>query len=112
MPNDADNLFVVLSTRQINKNINIINRESNESSYNKLKFAGANNVILPDKIDGDNMASLLVVLGLMEFIDKLSVVGKSNIHIEEVVVEKLFGNRLVKTIKELGLRKKKRGVRL
>ena len=71
LPNDADNLFVVLSTRQINKNINIISRASNESSYDKLKFAGANNVILPDKIGGDHMASLVVVPGLMEFIDNL-----------------------------------------
>ncbi|WP_445735848.1 potassium channel family protein [Mariniflexile sp.] len=106
LPNDADNLFVVLSTRQINKNINIISRASNESSYDKLKFAGANNVILPDKIGGDHMASLVVVPGLMEFIDNLSIVGKSNINIEEVAVEKLLKNQSSKTIKDLDLRKK------
>ncbi len=106
LPNDADNLFVVLSTRQINKNINIISRASNESSYDKLKFAGANNVILPDKIGGDHMASLVVIPGLMEFIDNLSIVGKSNINIEEVAVEKLFKNRKTGTIKDLDLRRK------
>jgi voltage-gated potassium channel len=106
LPNDADNLFVVLSTRQINKSINIISRASNESSYDKLKFAGANNVILPDKIGGDHMASLVVVPGLMEFLDNLSIVGKSNINIEEVAVEKLFSKQIIKTIKDLDLRKK------
>lgn len=106
LPNDADNLFVVLSTRQINKNINIISRASNESSYDKLKFAGANNVILPDKIGGDHMASLVVVPGLMEFLDNLSIVGKSNINIEEVAVEKLIHKEAGKTIKDLDLRKK------
>ncbi|GAA4292275.1 potassium channel protein [Aestuariibaculum suncheonense] len=107
LPNDADNLFVVLSTRQINSNINIISRASHESSYSKLKFAGANNVILPDKIGGDHMASLVVVPGLMEFIDNLSIVGKSNINIEEVAVEKLYReNALVKTIRDLDLRRK------
>lgn len=106
LPNDADNLFVVLSTRQINKNINIISRASNESSYDKLKFAGANNVILPDNIGGDHMASLVVVPGLMEFIDNLSIIGKSNINIEEVAVEKLYSTNAVKTIKDLDLRKK------
>lgn len=106
LPNDADNLFVVLSTRQINKNINIISRASNESSYDKLKFAGANNVILPDKIGGDHMASLVVIPGLMEFIDNLSIVGKSNINIEEVAVEKLFHNRKTGTIRDLDLRRK------
>ncbi|WP_345163140.1 potassium channel protein [Algibacter aquimarinus] len=106
LPNDADNLFVVLSTRQINKDINIISRASNESSYKKLKFAGANNVILPDKIGGDHMASLVVVPGLMEFIDNLSIVGKSNINIEEIDVEKLYNTRRIKTIRDLDLRKK------
>lgn len=106
LPNDADNLFVVLSTRQINKDINIISRASNESSYDKLKFAGANNVILPDKIGGDHMASLVVVPGLMEFLDNLSIVGKSSINIEEVAVEKLFAKQRVSTIKDLDLRKK------
>lgn len=106
MPNDADNLFVVLSARQMNKHINIISRASQESSYNKLKFAGANNVILPDKIGGDHMASLVVVPGLMEFIDNLSIVGKSNINIEEVAVEKLYKIQKVKTIRDLDLRKK------
>jgi len=86
LPNDADNLFVVLSTRQLNRKINIISRASNESSYDKLKFAGADNVILPDKIGGDHMASLVVVPGLMEFIDNLSIVGKSDINIEEVKI--------------------------
>jgi voltage-gated potassium channel len=106
LPNDADNLFVVLSTRQINKEITIISRASLESSYTKLKFAGANNVILPDKLGGDHMASLVVVPGLMEFIDNLSIVGKSNINIEEVAFEKLISKSKVKTIKDLDLRKK------
>ncbi|WP_136481803.1 potassium channel family protein [Cognatitamlana onchidii] len=106
LPNDADNLFVVLSTRQLNSKINIISRASNESSYKKLKFAGANNVILPDKIGGDHMASLVVVPGLMEFIDNLAIVGKSNINIEEVAVEKLYNSKKARTIKDLDLRKK------
>ncbi|MCF7560399.1 potassium channel protein [Sabulilitoribacter multivorans] len=106
LPNDADNLFVVLSARQLSKTINIISRASQESSYDKLKFAGANNVILPDKIGGDHMASLVVIPGLMEFIDNLSIVGKSNINIEEVAVEKLYNINTIKTIKDLDLRRK------
>ena len=104
LPDDADNLFVVLSTRQMNKDINIISRASLESSYKKLKFAGANNVILPDKLGGDHMASLVVVPGLMEFIDNLSIVGKSNINIEEVSFETLNKKSKVQRIYDLSLR--------
>lgn len=106
MPNDADNLFVVLSARQLNNNMKIISRASQEASYNKLKMAGANNVILPDKIGGDHMASLVVVPDLMEFLDNLSIVGKYNINIEEVAVEKLYNTTEIKTIKDLDLRRK------
>ena len=106
LPSDADNLFVVLSARQINKDLCIISRASQETSYNKLKLAGANNVILPDKIGGDHMASLVVIPDLVEFIDNLGIVGERNINIEEIKVEQLYDTDRVKTIRELDLRKK------
>jgi voltage-gated potassium channel len=105
LPNDADNLFVVLSARQLNSDLRIISRASEETSYKKLKLAGANNVILPDRIGGDHMASLVVVPNLIEFIDNLSIVGESNTNIEEVKVESLYDVSSIKTIKDLDLRK-------
>lgn len=104
LPNDADNLFVVLSARQLNKNMRIISRASQETSYEKLKLAGANNVILPDRIGGDHMASLVVVPDLIEFIDNLSIVGQSNINIEEIPIDKLYNTSDIKTIRDLDLR--------
>ena len=106
LPSDSDNLFVVLSARQANKDIHIISRASQESSYSKLKLAGANNVILPDMIGGDHMASLVVVPDLVEFIDNLAIVGESRINIEEIDVEKLYEPSEIKTISDLELRKK------
>ncbi len=106
LPNDADNLFIVLSARQINKAMRIISRASQETSYKKLKLAGANNVILPDRIGGDHMASLVVVPDLIEFIDNLSIVGEDNINIEEVNVDRLYNTSNIRTIKDLDLRNK------
>ncbi len=106
LPNDADNLFVVLSARQINKKMHIISRASQETSYEKLKLAGANNVILPDRIGGDHMASLVVIPDLVEFIDNLGIVGERNINVEEVKVEQLYNAKETKTIRDLDLRKK------
>jgi voltage-gated potassium channel len=106
LPNDSENVFVVLSARQINPDIRIISRASQESSSSKLKLAGANNVILPDRIGGDHMASLVVVPDLLEFVDNLSIVGDQTINIEEVAVERLYDTAQHKTILELDLRKK------
>ncbi|WP_044403507.1 TrkA family potassium uptake protein [Lacinutrix sp. Hel_I_90] len=107
LPNDADNLFVVLSARQINNKMLIISRASQETSYQKLKLAGANNVILPDRIGGDHMASLVVVPDLIEFIDNLSIGGAENVNIEEIDVNKLYNtSNTVRTIRDLDLRNK------
>ncbi len=106
LPNDSENVFVVLSARQINPEIRIISRASQETTYSKLKLAGANNVILPDRIGGDHMASLVVVPDLLEFVDNLSIVGDQTINIEEIAVEQLYDVIKQKTILELDLRKK------
>lgn len=106
LPNDADNLFVVLSARQINKNIGIISRASQESSYKKLKLAGANNVIMPDKIGGDHMASLVVMPDLVEFLDNLSILDDNKVNVEEVAIEAITSNGSLQTIKDLDFRNK------
>ena len=84
LPSDADNLFVVLSARQLNANCRIISRASNESSYDKLKIAGANNVIMPDKLGGDHMASLVVTPDVIEFVGRLTIEGETTANLEEI----------------------------
>lgn len=89
LPSDADNLFVVLTASQLNKDCVIISRASNESSYKKLKFAGANNVIMPDKLGGDHMASLVTTPDVIEFVDRLTIEGETTANLEEVAVNDL-----------------------
>ena len=52
LPVDAHNVFIVLSARSLNSNIQIISRASDGNTSPKLKKAGANSVIMPDKIGG------------------------------------------------------------
>lgn len=104
LPSDADNLFVVLSARQLNNEMTIISRASNESSYKKLKIAGANNIIMPDKIGGMHMASLVVTPDLVEFVDRLTILDDSSPNLEEVSINDLPSEYLNKTILDLDLR--------
>ena len=106
LPSDADNLFVVLTARQLNKNSKIISRASNETSYDKLKIAGANNVIMPDKLGGDHMASLVVTPDVIEFVGRLTIEGETTANLEEISVNDLPEKYLQKTILDLDLRKK------
>ena len=105
LPSDADNLFVVLTARQLNKNSKIISRASNETSYDKLKIAGANNVIMPDKLGGDHMASLVVTPDVIEFVGRLTIEGETTANLEEISVNDLPEKYLQKTILDLDLRK-------
>ncbi len=105
LPSDADNLFVVLTAKQLNKDCKIISRASNETSYDKLKIAGANNVIMPDMLGGDHMASLVVTPDVLEFVGKLTIEGEKTANLEEISVNDLPNSYLQKTILDLDLRK-------
>lgn len=105
LPSDANNLFVVLTASQLNKKCKVISRASNESSYSKLKIAGASNVIMPDKLGGDHMASLVVTPDVIEFVDRLTIEGETTANLEEIAVDDLPKLYINKTILDLDLRK-------
>ena len=106
LPDDASNLFVVLSARQLNKDLYIISRASQISSQKKLRFAGANQVIMPDKIGGDHMASLVVMPDLITFMDKLSIEGEHTTNLEEVAIEDFADQMDCNSLRDLDLRRK------
>lgn len=106
LPSDSDNLYVVLSTRQLNAKIAIVSRATNESTQKKLKIAGADKVIMPDKLGGDYMASLVVTPDLVEFVNRISLDGENSANLEEIAVEDLPKKFLMKSIRDLDLRRK------
>ncbi len=106
LPDDAANLFVVLTAKQLNEDLFIISRATQVSSQKKLELAGANKVIMPDKIGGDHMASLVVLPDLITFMDKLSMRGGDTTNLEEVAIENFADQTEVNTLRDLDLRKK------
>ena len=104
LPVDADNLFIVLSARNLNKNLTIISRASEDNSDTKLKIAGDNNVIMPDKVGGAHMASLVMKPDVMEFIDHITSEGGDNISLEEISFERIPDELKNKTLKDLEIR--------
>ncbi len=106
LPDDAANLFVVLSAHQLNSDLFIISRASQITSQRKLLLAGANKVIMPDKIGGDHMASLVVLPDLITFMDKLSMEGEHTTNLEEVQIEDFTNQLNCNTLRDLDLRRK------
>lgn len=106
LPDDADNLFIVLTARYLNPTLNIISRASDDGSDTKLKIAGADNVIMPDKVGGAHMASLIMKPDVMEFIDQITVQGGDSINLEEITFDKITETLKNKTLKDLEIRNK------
>lgn len=98
LPSDADNLFIVLSVRQKNEHITIISRCSQESSGKKMKLAGANNTIMPDRLGGGYMAMLVATPDVVEFMGQLNTNGINNdillqqVHVDDRIVGKSIKN--------------------
>ena len=84
LPVDADNLFVVLTAKQLNSKLTIISRASQDSSVNKLKIAGASNVIMPDKIGGAHMATLVMLPDVVEMLSILSTRNNNQFRVAEL----------------------------
>jgi voltage-gated potassium channel len=104
LPNDADNLFVVLTARQMNPELKIISRASEEKSDSKLKRAGADNVIMPDRIGGQRMAKLVIQPDVVEFLEYIMLQSSDDVNLEELSCESMASCFINKSIKELGVR--------
>jgi voltage-gated potassium channel len=84
LPLDADNLFVVLTAKQLNPHIKVISRASQDSSVKKLKIAGADNVIMPDKIGGAHMATLVMLPDVVEMLSIMSTQSNEKFRVAEI----------------------------
>jgi len=104
LPGDADNVFTVLTARQLNSNLNIISRSTDSRSVTKLELAGANHVITPEQIGGFYMAMLVSKPGAIEFFSFLTSKYEGDINFEEIAFEDLPKKMQHKAIKDLYLR--------
>ena len=105
LPIDADNLYVVLAARSLNPDLTIISRASDESTEAKLKFAGVNNIVMPEKVGGAHMASLVTRPDVIEFLEHLSVHGEAPTNLEEIECTLIPEKEPYRTINDLMIRK-------
>src|SRR5919107_574966 len=66
---DADNVFVVLSARQLNPGLHIVARASSDESAAKLEIAGADRTLSPYAVGGRRLASLATQPLIVDFLD-------------------------------------------
>lgn len=104
LPDDSENVFIVLTARQINPHIKIISRARDPRTNKKLLKAGANHVVMPDQIGGFYMATLVSKPSAVEFFSFLTNDFHSDIGFEEIAFEHLAQEYHYKSIRDLGIR--------
>jgi voltage-gated potassium channel len=104
LPNDAENLFIVLTARTMNATMTIISRASDDHSDVKLKRAGATNVIMPDIVGGMRMAMLVAQPDIVEFLESILLKSGESVNLEEIACQDLKTCFVDKTIAELDIR--------
>ncbi len=97
---DRDNLFVVLTARELNPNLRIVAEGIEKGTEPKLRKAGANVVVLPNAIGGMRMASEMIRPAVVSFLDLMLREKDRTLRVENVTI--CSGSSLKgKAIKEL-----------
>jgi voltage-gated potassium channel len=99
LPDDADNVYVVLTARGMNDKLHIVSRAVEEEAEPKLIRAGANRVVAPTIIGSHSMARALLKPAVADFMDSI-VAETLDLAFEEVAVEQsstFIGKRLADT---------------
>jgi len=105
LPDDADNLYLVLTVRLINPSIFILSKAIDEEGERKILQIGANRVVSPYKLTGLKIAQGLMRPTLVDFFDLIIRRKEIALSIEEFIVKKEspISNR---SLNECGIRKK------
>jgi voltage-gated potassium channel len=87
LPTDAENLFVVLSARELNPKLFIVARAGEEGSEQKLLRAGADRVVSPYHIGGLRIAHTVLKPAVVDFIEFATKSGNIDLQMEEITVQ-------------------------
>jgi voltage-gated potassium channel len=99
LPDDADNVYVVLTARDLNPKLHIVARAAEEQAESKLIRAGANRVVAPTLIGGNRMAMALTKPAVGDFLDSISA-NHLDLAFEQLEIESgsnLIGRKLSET---------------
>lgn len=100
LPDDADNVYVVLTARDLNPKLHIVARAAEEQAEAKLIRAGANRVVAPTIIGGHRMAMALTKPAVGDFLDSVTAnhleLGFEQLEVDPVST--LTGRKLSETV--------------
>lgn len=86
LPSDADNVFITLTARNLNRNLMIIARGELPTTEKKLIQAGADRVVLPAAAGALRMAAMVTRPAALELIEVVAGRQIAEVEIDEVTI--------------------------
>ncbi len=86
LSSDADNVFTVMTAREVNPSIYIITRAMDSGNKNKLHKIGANRVVTPYELSARRIVNTVIRPNVVDFIDVMTYSPKIAISIEELTI--------------------------
>ena len=85
LPSDSDNVFITLTARELNSELQIIARVEHHKNKSKLRQAGANRVVMPTVVGAHRMARMITRPTTAEMLELFTVdSGKVEIEMDEI----------------------------
>lgn len=103
LPDDAQNVFIALTAKELKPEITVISRLNNQHAEKKLKKAGVDQVVMPDTLGGRHMAQLITKPYIIKFINMLDGI-EGGFEVEEFYFEQFKEEYRGKTIKDIHVR--------
>lgn len=86
MQKDVDNIVIVLTSRNLNKDLYIISLAAENESSIKLKQVGADKSISVNEIGGKRMSTLMLRPTIISFLDVVTRFGDVEVDLEEATI--------------------------
>jgi voltage-gated potassium channel len=93
LPDDASNVFITLTARELNANLRILARGELPSTEKKLRLAGADQVVLPASISAQRIAYMITHPVSLNFLNQddgrqtlNELLSQVDVQVEEIVV--------------------------
>jgi len=86
LPSDAENLYVILTARELNHDIFILSRSEDEESEKRLLRAGANRVESPYMMGGMRMAMAILRPAMLDFVEITTMKQSLELRMDEIAI--------------------------
>ena len=103
LPDDAQNVFIALTAKELKPDITVISRLSDPHAEKKLKKAGVDEVVMPDTLGGRHMAHIITKPYIIKFLNMLDGI-EGGFEVEEFYFEQFKDEYRDKSIQDLHVR--------